>query len=547
MLNWIKEFLTPPIFLDEDKTRVASLLYLLSKIALVGAVMLIVILTSLTGDFGQRTLSASIAIPILFFELALVKKGYVRLAAYFFVLATWILGNYTTLFTGGVRDVGFGINLIIVLEAGMLISLRAALAFGVMSSLAGLGMAIAQRQGLMPPAPSDINAFTAWITESLYLIFAVGLLYLTLSYIQQSLARTKRAEARLRGIVENTPDTILEIDRTGMITLMNRNQDRFLGRQVHEFIYTNDIPKAERVIAQSFATGEKSSLEVQTYAPGDTLIWNSVRIGPIAPEGTVTSLAAIVTDITARKQAETERENLIAELETRNAELERFAYTVSHELKTPLVTIRGFLGFVEQSARTGNWERLTADLARIGEATDKMQRLLSDLLELSRIGRLMNPPEAAAFESIAQEAIKLVHGRIEARGVQVTLAPALPIVYGDRARLVEVVQNLVDNACKFMGDQPEPQITIGQRGTDRDGKSIVFVQDNGLGIDPQYHEKVFGLFDKLDAKGEGTGVGLALVKRIIEVHGGRVWVESQGQASGTTFCFTLPVSAERAP
>jgi len=103
------------------------------------------------------------------------------------------------------------------------------------------------------------------------------------------------------------------------------------------------------------------------------------------------------------------------------------------------------------------------------------------------------------------------------------------------------MQNLIDNACKFMGDQPEPRITIGQRGTDRDGKPIVFVHDNGVGIDPQYHQKIFGLFDKLDPHSEGTGIGLALVKRIVEVHGGRIWVESEGAGKGTTFQFTLPL------
>jgi signal transduction histidine kinase len=246
---------------------------------------------------------------------------------------------------------------------------------------------------------------------------------------------------------------------------------------------------------------------------------------------------AVQQELAERWQVEKERENLIAELERRNAELERFAYTVSHELKAPLVTIRGFLGFVERDIATGNLERSKSDMARITEATNKMQSLLNELLELSRIGRLMNPAEDIPFGNIVQDAVELVSGRLDARNVRVTVAPGMPVVHGDRVRLVEVVQNLVDNAAKFMGDQPAPQIEIGQEG-EEEGKPVFFVRDNGIGINAQYHERVFGLFDKLDAQTEGTGVGLALVKRIIEVHGGRIWLKSE-PGSGSTFYFTL--------
>jgi signal transduction histidine kinase len=159
----------------------------------------------------------------------------------------------------------------------------------------------------------------------------------------------------------------------------------------------------------------------------------------------------------------------------------------------------------------------------------------------------MNPPQAVPFEAVVREALELAHGHLEARGVQVAIAPNLPTVQGDRARLVEVVQNLVDNAAKFMGNQPAPCIEIGQRGAqvDADGKPIFFVRDNGIGIEPQYHDKIFGLFNKLNPQTEGTGVGLALVKRIVEVHGGRIWVESAGLAKGSTFCFTLPILSAR--
>jgi signal transduction histidine kinase len=249
---------------------------------------------------------------------------------------------------------------------------------------------------------------------------------------------------------------------------------------------------------------------------------------------------AVQQELTERKQAEAERERLIMELEAKNVELERFTYTVSHDLKAPLITVRGFLGFLEKDAASGSLDRMKADMSRIIEATDKMQRLLGELLELSRIGRMMNPPQAVPFEAIVRDAVERVHGRIQACGARVEIAPDLPTVHGDRIRLVQVMQNLVDNGCKFMGNQPNPRIEIGQRGFDADGKPILFVRDNGIGIDPQHRERIFGLFNKLDAQTEGTGVGLALVKRIVEVHGGRIWVESEGEGKGATFCFTLP-------
>jgi signal transduction histidine kinase len=257
-------------------------------------------------------------------------------------------------------------------------------------------------------------------------------------------------------------------------------------------------------------------------------------------ERLLVTIAGQLATAIARLRSSAEREALILDLEAKNAELERFTYTVSHDLKSPLITIRGFLGFVEQDAVAGNLDRLHLDMERISSATDKMQRLLNDLLELSRIGRLMSPAQAVSFDVIVREAIELVRGRIAARGVQIIIEPDLPVVYGDRTRLVEVVQNLVDNAAKFMGQQEEPRIEIGQRGHDSDGRPLFFVRDNGLGIDVAYHSKVFGLFDKLDVRSEGTGVGLTLVKRIVEVHGGIIWVESAGLNQGSTFYFSLP-------
>ncbi len=240
------------------------------------------------------------------------------------------------------------------------------------------------------------------------------------------------------------------------------------------------------------------------------------------------------------EQRAREREKLIAELTAKNAELESFTYTASHDLRSPLVTMKGFLGYLEQDAITGNVVRLKSDTQRIANAVDKMSQLLDDLLELSRIGRFVNPSETIPFEELINKAMDIVQSRLDMRRVTVQAQPDLPAVYGDRQRLIEVLQNLIDNAVKNMGEQPEPRVEIGQRG-EEEGKSIFFVRDNGVGIAPEYHERVFGLFNKLDARSEGTGIGLALVKRIIEFHGGGIWVESEA-GKGSTFCFTLPVT-----
>ncbi len=251
---------------------------------------------------------------------------------------------------------------------------------------------------------------------------------------------------------------------------------------------------------------------------------------------------ALAAENAERRRAEAELAANNAELEVRNAEMERFVYTVSHDLTTPLVTIKGFLGFLKRDvARAATdpaaGERAIADVARIGGAADTMHHLLEDLLELSRIGRLINPPESVALSELAEEAVALV-GRIDQRGVTVDVDPAMPGAHGDRLRLLEVYQNLIDNAVKFLGEQPSPRIEIGAR--EDSGEVLCWVRDNGLGIDPRYLEKVFGLFERLDQRIPGTGVGLALVKRIVEVHSGKCWVESEGVGRGCTFFFTLP-------
>ena len=234
----------------------------------------------------------------------------------------------------------------------------------------------------------------------------------------------------------------------------------------------------------------------------------------------------------------TERKKLISELEANNAELERFTYTVSHDLRNPLVTIKGFLGMLDKDLQNGRKDRISSDFQRIANAADKMHTLLTNLLELSRVGRILNPPEEVNLVKLTQDSIEMLDARIRSKNVTVNVSPNLLIVYGDRIRLREVLENLIDNAAKYIGDRSKPVIEIGARN--QEDEQVIFVNDNGMGIESQHRTKIFGLFDKLDPTSEGTGVGLALIKRIIETHDGKIWVESDGLGRGSTFCFTIP-------
>lgn len=352
----------------------------------------------------------------------------------------------------------------------------------------------------------------------------------------------RESEARMSAIFSALPDMILEIDQAGILTgfiASNEIQplmppDDFLGHNIRDLFPVSISLQTMFAVERALATQQLHAFEYG-MPPGEEIQFFEARVVAVA----ATTAMMMVRDISQRKWVETDRENLIHELEDKNAELERFTYTVSHDLKSPLITIRGFLGFLEQDALSENKERLRNDIQRISDATAKMQSLLNELLELSRIGRVVNVFEYVSFVEIASEAVELVQGRLQSIHAKVSIQSDLPTVYGDRRRLVEVVQNLVDNAAKFMGENPNPLITIGQEGI-LEGKPIFFIKDNGIGIEPEHLDRIFGLFNKLNSETDGTGIGLTIVKRIIEIHNGKIWVTSEAH-KGSTFFFTLQI------
>lgn len=243
-------------------------------------------------------------------------------------------------------------------------------------------------------------------------------------------------------------------------------------------------------------------------------------------------------DITERKLAEYETQRLAENLKAKNAQLERFVYTVSHDLKSPLVTISNYSGMVKEELATEKRENCEKQIDVILKASKRMEQLLGALLNISRIGVKIRPNETVNLETLIKEAMENISGVISENNTIIDVEEGLPDVVVDRQYYLQVIENLITNASRYSREAENGSLVkIGIINNPEE--KICYVKDNGLGIEAQYLEKVFDLFEKLDANSDSTGVGLAIVKRIIEAHGGRIWAESQGLGQGTTFFFTI--------
>jgi len=351
----------------------------------------------------------------------------------------------------------------------------------------------------------------------------------------------QRSQRVLQKIIDSMPIGILVFEKNGGISKANNAALHLLGYESENQILEMASNDGFGLFREKHALPESDK---RTDGVEFVLISNNgdyipiLRSSiPVEIEGKQSLLEAFI-DISEIKRAEILREELIRELEDKNAELERFSYTVSHDLKSPLITIKGFLGVLKQDLARGETEHINKNIRRIENAADKMNELMEQLLEFSKMGRKINKPEIIDMNNLVKDVVELLSGNIEKKGARVDIYPDLPPVVGDYPRIFEVIENLIDNAVKFSMDANSPYIKIGYRIKEND--CVFFVEDNGVGIDHRYHKKIFGIFEKLDQETEGSGIGLSLVKRVIEVHGGNIRVESQGKGKGARFLFTIP-------
>ncbi|HSM72443.1 MAG TPA: ATP-binding protein [Anaerolineales bacterium] len=553
-MEFFRRTFKPPVFEDAVKTHRAYLLHviLLTFIFLPIPFLIYLLLYNppeAMRDFILIAISEVVNLVLYF----LLRRGHVRLSSMIHVLVIWSLFAFESVSGSSVYGLTFMLgNGLTITLAGILMGGRAAFAMTFLAIIQGGGLIFAEIQGWTPPDKLDDGLYT-YAVSIMLLTIMMSLQRLAAGNAEQALSRARASEERYRLISQISSDytfsTVLDAEGNMRLNWVAGAFEEITGYTFDEYVkngawrahlHPDDLEQDAQDM-QALQQNQRVITEVRTFTKQREIRWVRVYGHPVwdVNLNRLAGIVGAVQDITEHKKVENERENLIAELETKNAELERFTYTVSHDLKSPLVTITGFIGYLEQDAMTGNIDMVKGSIERISAAARKMQALLNDLLELSQVGRLMNTPEDLPFEEIVNEAIDHVRGQLDEHNIIIESQTNYPVVYGDRVRLVEVVQNLIENAAKYSKPDVQSRIEIGANGRDELGRAIFFVRDNGIGIEEQYHERIFGLFNKLNAQSEGTGIGLSLVKRIIEVHDGRIWLESE-KDKGATFYFSLP-------
>ena len=319
------------------------------------------------------------------------------------------------------------------------------------------------------------------------------------------------------------------------------NETETLGRSILNFWPNN---KYDQPILKNFYEEKGWQGELVKYKKNGSKFYGRLSINPVLDnDEKVIAIMASFIDITERKREEEAREKLNQELRTKVNELEAFSYGVAHDLRSPLVSIEGFSRLLLTDSRNKNIDKVSEDIRLIESGVSKMRELINRTLEYSRAGHLVKPTTNVSFISIVNDAVAEFDGQLGSIGGNISVSKKFPRVYADRVMMREALTNLIQNSIKYRDKKRRLEIDIGCQFS---GNEVVFhVRDNGTGIDDSETEQVFDLFYRGNTVGEGSGAGLAIVKRIIEAHGGRVWAEGKA-GKGTTICFTLPQRKKKA-
>ena len=344
------------------------------------------------------------------------------------------------------------------------------------------------------------------------------------------------------------PGVFLLFDPTGKILAWNRGAHNTYGWSEAEALQMNirDMTPPGRIaelvdLILRLVAGETiASFETQRLTKDGRIldIWLTATALGDKDKKTTVAIAATERDITGRKKAEKELRDLTEELKRSNAELEQFAYAASHDMREPLRTVSGFLKLLEKRYKGKLDEKAEEYISFTIDSVARMDMVLKDLLEFSRLGAKAHHMKPLNCSVVFEQAIHNLRSAIEESGAEITY-DLLPTVMANESQITSLFQNLLSNSMKFRGKE---KLRIHVSAEQKDNQWVFSVQDNGIGIDPKFFDRIFVIFQKLHTKQEyeGTGVGLTLCKKIVELHGGRIWVESE-PGKGATFYFALPL------
>jgi PAS domain S-box-containing protein len=371
--------------------------------------------------------------------------------------------------------------------------------------------------------------------------------------LQRANVATESARGRFEQLLQSTDEAIFGIDADGLCTFINASgarllgyeRNELLGRNMHEVSHHHHADGTPYPIEQ--CPIHKAMLDGTSIRIADEVFWTRTgralpveyTSSPIASDGRTVGAVIAFNDITARRNAERERERLIAALARSNQELDQFAYVASHDLKAPLRGIANLSQWIEEDLGENVPPDVSEKMTLVRGRVQRLEALIDGILQYSRAGRMRSGVEDVDVELLLKDVVELLAPPPE---VVVTIEPGMPTIRTERTPLQQVFMNLINNAIKY-NRHPGARITVSSRDT---GNMHAFsVTDNGPGIEPEYHERIFGIFQTLESRDrvEGTGIGLSVVKKTVELHGGSITVRS-ALGEGATFTFEWPKSTE---
>jgi PAS domain S-box-containing protein len=519
-------------------------------------------------------------VPVCLVLIRLNHRGQTRIASIAAVAALWLMVTVLIATENTLRAPGAPAYLLIIFTAGLLLGTRAGITTGVVCALTATGFVVLESCGYLQKSAVRHTPVVYWFTQLLFMFMILSLQWLANRSVLMSLRRAEReleerkraeetlreSEERYRIVVEQTGQMVYDYDIPSgkikwqgaltQVTGYPAQQFESVGiQQWEEMIHAEDRPKAVQLLEKAMKTLGFYKAEYRFRCRDNSFCYvEDHGVCLPGPCGNAVRILGTMTDITARKGAEDKNAELTrsleqrvrertAELETANQELEAFSYSVSHDLRGPLRAVDGFCEILLRQQQ-GQLAAGSANLLlSIQTSAKRMNQLINDLLQLANVGRQPLKTAEVDVQGLVARIIRDMSGAEEGREIKVTVG-TLPPCLGDASLIEQVFVNLLSNAFKFTRRRPLAEIGLD---AERHGAQVQYsVRDNGAGFNMQNGKKLFSPFERMHSTAdfEGTGIGLSIVQRIVQRHGGRIWAQSAVD-QGTTFTFTLSAAESK--